>query len=116
MTRLQEIISKSGEASFLAVLKSSGAANQGILSYLFDGHTLALDFPYRGAKTERLCRELDEVMLDFRGRVYLAKDALVSADTIVQMYPRLEEFTQIKKRLDPETVFRSNQSDRIGIT
>ncbi|MEC9096653.1 MAG: FAD-binding oxidoreductase [Planctomycetota bacterium] len=116
MTRLLEIISKSGEASFLAVLKSSGAANQGILSYLFDGHTLALDFPYRGAKTERLCRELDEVMLDFRGRVYLAKDALVSADTFVQMYPRVEEFKQIKKRLDPETVFRSNQSDRIGIT
>ena len=63
MTRLLEIISKSGQGSFLAVLKSSGAANQGVLSYLFEGHTLALDFPYRGEKTDRLCRQLDEVML-----------------------------------------------------
>ncbi len=116
MTRLLEIISKSGQASFLAVLKSSGAANQGLLSYLFDGHTLALDFPYRGEKTERLCHELDQIMLEFGGRVYLAKDALVSADTFAQMYPRLEEFRKIKSRLDPETVFRSQQSDRIGIT
>ncbi len=116
MTRLLEIISKSGQASFLAVLKSSGAANRGMLSYLFDGHTLALDFPYRGAKTERLCRELDQVMLDFRGRVYLAKDALVSAETFARMYPRLDEFRQLKKRIDPETVFRSHQSDRVGIT
>ena len=116
MTRLLEIISKSGQGSFLAVLKSSGAANQGVLSYLFEGHTLALDFPYRGEKTDRLCRQLDEVMLEFDGRVYLAKDALVSAETFAQMYPRLEEFKRIKKRLDPETLFRSHQSDRVGIT
>ncbi len=116
MTRLLEIISKSGQASFLAVLKSSGAANQGLLSYLFDGHTLALDFPYRGEKTDRLCRQLDEVMLEFDGRVYLAKDALVSAETFSQMYPQLEAFKRIKKRLDPETLFRSHQSDRVGIT
>jgi FAD/FMN-containing dehydrogenase len=116
MTRLLEIISKSGQASFLAVLKSSGAANQGLLSYLFDGHTLALDFPYRGEKTDRLCRQLDEVMLEFNGRVYLAKDALVSAETFSQMYPQLEAFKRFKKRLDPETLFRSHQSDRVGIT
>ena len=116
MTRLLEIITKSGQASFLAVLKSSGAANQGLLSYLFDGHTLALDFPYRGEKTDQLCRQLDEVMLEFDGRVYLAKDALVSAETFSQMYPRLEAFKRIKKRLDPETLFRSHQSDRVGIT
>ena len=116
MTTLLEMISKSGQASFLAVLKSSGAANQGLLSYLFHGHTLALDFPYRGEKTERLCRELDKVMLEFGGRVYLAKDALVNAETFSRMYPRLNEFKQIKQRLDPQAIFRSQQSDRVGIT
>ena len=116
MKTLLEMISKSGQASFLAVLKSSGAANQGLLSYLFDGHTLALDFPYRGEKTERLCRELDKVMLEFGGRVYLAKDALVNAETFSRMYPRLNEFKQIKQQLDPQAIFRSQQSDRVGIT
>ncbi len=116
MTTLLKMISKSGQASFLAVLKSSGVANQGILSYLFDGHTLALDFPYRGEKTDRLCRELDKVLLDFGGRVYLAKDALVNAETFSRMYPKLNEFKRIKQRLDPQSIFRSQQSDRVGIT
>ncbi|MGC6450134.1 MAG: FAD-binding protein [Pirellulaceae bacterium] len=116
MVKLLQIISKSGQASFLAVLKSSGPANPGMLSYLFDGHTLALDFPFRGEKTIRLCHQLDQVMLEFGGRVYLAKDALIGADTFAAMYPRLDEFKQLKHRLDPLTKFRSCQSDRVGIT
>jgi len=40
-------ISHSRKASFLAVLKSSGQAGKGTFSYLYPGHTLALDFPLR---------------------------------------------------------------------
>ena len=116
MTRLLEIIAHSGQASFLAVLKSSGAANLGMLSYLFDGHTLALDFPFRGEKTIELCERLDQVLLEFGGRVYLAKDSLVSAEHFSQMYPRIDEFRELKHRLDPDSVFRSHQSDRVGLT
>ena len=63
----------------LAVLKVAARLIHSMLSYLFDGHTLALDFPFRGEKTIRLCHQLDQVMLEFGGRVYLAKDALIGA-------------------------------------
>lgn len=116
MRELMEAITESGQGSFLAVLKSSGPQGIGTLSYLFAGHTLALDFPYRGKKTEQLCAKLDQILLEHGGRVYLAKDALVQQATFEAMYPTLDEFKQIKAQWDPQQVFRSAQSDRLGIT
>ena len=116
MRELMEAITESGQGSFLAVLKSSGPQGIGTLSYLFAGHTLALDFPYRGKKTEQLCAKLDQILLEHGGRVYLAKDALVQQATFEAMYPTLAEFKQIKAQWDPQQVFRSAQSDRLGIT
>ena len=43
LVELLEQISRSRRASFLAVLKSSGPASPSPLSYLYPGHTLALD-------------------------------------------------------------------------
>ncbi len=108
-------ISASQAGSFLAVLKTSGAATRGPLSYLFPGHTLALDFPNTGAKLQRLTRQLDEILLKFGGRLYLAKDALMTADTFSSMYPRLSEFKELKATIDPNNRFVSSQARRVGI-
>jgi len=116
MRELLEAITESGQGSFLAVLKSSGPQGIGTLSYLFAGHTLALDFPYRGKKTEQLCAKLDQILLEHGGRVYLAKDAFVQQAAFEAMYPTLDEFKHIKAQWDPQQVFRSAQSDRLGIT
>lgn len=116
MQELMEAITESGQGSFLAVLKSSGPQGIGTLSYLFEGHTLALDFPYRGKKTEQLFAKLDQILLEHGGRIYLAKDAMVQQSTFEAMYPTLDEFKQIKAQWDPQHVFRSAQSDRLGIT
>jgi FAD/FMN-containing dehydrogenase len=110
-----ECITRSRQASFLAVLKESGASTPGLLSYLYPGYTLALDFPYRGEKTHALFKQLDEIVLDHQGRLYLAKDALTSAETFQQMYPRLSEFQAVKARVDPENRFLSSQARRLGI-
>ena len=68
------------EGSFLAVLKSCGAASGGLLSYLQPGHTLALDFANTGADLRELCGQLDQILLKHGGRLYLAKDSLMSAE------------------------------------
>ena len=115
MHELLRLISNSGQASFLAVLKSCGAADDGHLSYLFPGHTLALDFPFKGSRTVELCKKLDEVLLRLGGRIYTAKDAVTDADTFRSMYPRLDEFLEIKRRVDPENVFSSSQARRLGL-
>lgn len=115
LVRLLECIVSAGAASFLAVLKSCGASDGGLLSYLEPGHTLALDIPYRPGETDELCRRLDAILLDHGGRLYLAKDTLMSAETFRRMYPRLPEFQDVKRRYDPGNRFVSSQAIRLGI-
>lgn len=108
-------VSASGAASFLAVLKSCGKADGGLLSYLEPGHTLALDIPFDPRTTPRLCRQFDEILLRHGGRVYLAKDAMTDAETFAKMYPRLAEFQRLKRKVDPQCRFSSSQARRLGI-
>ena len=116
---LRELLSTivaSGAASFLAVLKRCGPADGAMLSFLEPGHTLALDIPYRRGVIESLCSRLDRILLGHGGRLYLAKDALMDGITFRAMYPRLDEFLAVKRRYDPDGLFASSQSRRLGIT
>ena len=115
LTEMLERITRSRRASFLAVLKRCGPANDGILSYLYPGHTLALDFPHTGDDLTQLISDLDQVLLKHGGRLYLAKDAMMSAETFATMYPRLPEFQAVKSRVDPDKQFVSSQARRLGI-
>lgn len=110
-----ERIAASGRASFLAVLKRFGPAGRGLLSFPRPGLTLALDLPRPDAALRELTRELDRVTLDHGGRVYLAKDAFLDETTFRAMYGELDRFLDVKRRVDPEAVFRSSQSRRLGI-
>ncbi len=112
---LLERIAASRRASFLAVLKSSGPAGAGMLSYLHAGHTLALDFPYTGADLQALLGEWDQLLLKYGGRLYLAKDAMTTAEVFAAMYPRLGEFREVRARIDPNNRFASSQARRLGI-
>lgn len=115
LPRLLEAVVQSGAASFLAVLKSCGEADGGLLSYLEPGHTLALDIPYHPQSVPELCRRLDRILLDHGGRLYLAKDSLMSAETFRAMYPRMDEFMAVKHRVDPMGRFVSAQARRVGL-
>ena len=54
-------------------------------------------------------------MVAHGGRVYLAKDSRVSAATLEQMYPRLEEFRKMRAELDPAGILASDLSRRLGL-
>lgn len=115
LRQLLEAISSSKLASFLAVLKKTGPANEGLLSFCRPGYTLALDLPNYGSRLNELTRKLDQIVLQHSGCLYLAKDATMSGETFRAMYPRLSEFEEICFSLDPEKRFRSSQSRRLGI-
>jgi len=86
-------IKKSGQGSFLSVLKTFG--NQlplGLMSFPMPGTTLALDFPNRGTVTIQLLDRLDAIVREAGGRIYAAKDARMPRDLFEQGYPRLSEF------------------------
>jgi FAD/FMN-containing dehydrogenase len=107
-------LAQSRRASFLAVLKRFGKSNSGLLSFPIEGYTLALDLPVASGLIP-LLHEMDGLVLDYGGRIYLAKDALMTAPTFAAMYPRVEQFREIKSRLDPGGLLSSSQARRLAI-
>jgi L-gulonolactone oxidase len=96
---LMSQIARSGQGSFLAVLKTFGdVPSPGLLSFPIKGATLALDFQNGGDATLRLLERLDRVVLEAGGRLYPAKDGRISAAMFRASYPNLEEFM---KHRDP---------------
>lgn len=86
-------IRRSGQGSFLAVLKTFGErAPAGLLSFPMAGTTLALDFPNLGPRTDALFRQLDAVVAQAGGRIYAAKDARMGRDLFRAGYPELQRF------------------------
>ena len=114
MRTILERIARSGCAPFLNVLKRFGEANEAPLSFPFRGWTFAIDFPI-SKKLPELLRDLDAIVLEAGGRIYLGKDAFVDAATFRQMYPRLDEWLELKREVDPDGVFDSSLARRVGM-
>jgi hypothetical protein len=114
MRRLLEAISAAGAGSFLAVLKRMGSQSFGMLSFPMEGYTLALDFPATPENLNLLGR-LDAITADHGGRVYLTKDARVSADMFTRGYPQLQEFCNLRARYGLDQRFTSLLSQRLGL-
>ncbi len=76
MKKILETIAKSGNGSFLAVLKLFGKNNeQAYNSFPVEGYTLALDFKVN-SKLQKLVAQLDAIVEEFGGRIYLTKDSM----------------------------------------
>ncbi|MBU4611150.1 FAD-binding oxidoreductase [Achromobacter sp. GG226] len=114
LTAVLERIADSGKGSFLAVLKELGAANANPLSFPLAGYTLALDFRIE-PDLAPLLEALDAIVLAHGGRVYLAKDARMSADTFRRGYPAWERFQAVRERYGAHGRFASVQSHRLGL-
>jgi decaprenylphospho-beta-D-ribofuranose 2-oxidase len=107
-------IANSGQISCLNVLKRFGSGNRSPLSFPTPGWTLAVDFPITDG-LDRLCRRLDELVLSVGGRVYLAKDSRIDAASLRLMYPRLDDFLAVRRRVDPDGVFVSDLARRLEL-
>lgn len=93
-------IARSGQGSFLVVLKTFGhLPSLGMLSFPRPGTTLALDFPNRGEPTLALLETLDAITRGADGAVYPAKDARMSAAAFRDYFPRWPVFADY---VDPQ--------------
>ena len=107
-------IADSQRGSFLAVLKAFGPHNSNLLSFPLEGYTLALDFKME-PNLLPLLDELDAMVLDHGGRLYLTKDARMSAATFKRSYPNWQQFQAVRASVGALGRFASLQSRRLGL-
>jgi decaprenylphospho-beta-D-ribofuranose 2-oxidase len=102
MTEILKTIAKSGQGSFLAVLKLYKKGDlKAHNSFPIDGYSLALDFKIN-KKLSFLVKELDEIVEHYGGRIYLAKDSM-SKKTLIDYVkvPETGKFDSLQqKRID----------------
>ncbi len=110
---LLDRITAAGSGSFLTTLKLLGP-EAGYLSFPLEGYTLALDFPAT-AQTMALLRELDAIVADHGGRIYLAKDARMDAAMLRRSYAALGRFGAVRASVDPSKKFSSLLSERLNL-
>ena len=113
VSQILELISRKGWGSFLSVLKRLGQ-QEGWISFPFPGYTLAIDMPIKAGLWE-LLDELDQVVMEHGGRVYLAKDVRLKPDVFRMMYPELEKWIEVKRSIDPENLFSSALAKRLEL-
>jgi decaprenylphospho-beta-D-ribofuranose 2-oxidase len=101
--------------AMLSTLKRFGQPSGGHLSFPCPGWALAIDVPARTGALARTLAECDRLIAECGGRVYLAKDAHLSAELVSVMYPRLEEWSAIREQADPDGVLVSDQARRLRL-
>ena len=115
MRKVLTQIAQSGQGSFLAVLKQFGVENDNLLSFPIEGYTLALDFKMT-TSTITLLHELDSMVADMGGRVYLSKDAVMQEKVFKTTYPKWQQFESVRQKYGAVGKFASAQSKRLGLT
>ncbi len=110
-----EITKKINAPSFLTVLKKFGPGNKAFLSFPIKGWTLAIDFPLSLSNLNETLLKLDEKVLSAGGRIYLAKDSMQTSEMFKRTYPRLNEWKEVKSKMDPKNIFCSDLSKRLNI-
>ncbi len=99
--------------SYLAVIKYHRNTTS-MMGFPMRGYSLALDFP-NTPDTRQLQHALNHKVAELGGRVYLAKDACLSAELFERMYAHvLPQWREVLKRIDPDKRCHSLMAERLG--
>lgn len=96
LEKLFEIIRNHQAIPTLAVLKLLIRSGDGLLSFCKPGFTIAIDF-VNNSNALNAIRSMNQLITELDGRIYLAKDLLLTPEQFRSMYQNHEQFIQILK-------------------
>ncbi len=97
----------------LAVLKYFTRSGIGLLSFVQPGFSIAIDFVHNTAAQAAILA-MNQFITEQQGRIYLAKDSLLTTEQFQIQYSKHTLFKQILAEFKPNIT--SNLSQRLGIT
>lgn len=112
ITQLTTLINSHGATPTLTVLKYFTQPGSGLLSFVKPGFTIAIDFINNNKAKSAIC-QMNQLISELGGRVYLAKDLLLTPQQFVKQYPYHDRFKQLLQ--DYECNMQSNMSRRLGL-
>ena len=63
-----------------------------------------------------MLRQIDHLVSDAGGRVYLAKDSRLDPSVLPTMYPRLDEWRRRRDEADPDGIMTSDLDRRLNLS
>lgn len=81
-----------------------------------NGYSIVIEFsPYEIGikKTNEFIHEFENLIIKQKGKIYLAKDHVISKRTFKIMYPEYKKFLSLKKKYDKNNLFISEQFIRL---
>lgn len=106
------LIEKLGAVPTLAVLKLFSKRGAGLLSFVEPGFSIAIDF-INNDKAKAAISEMNAHVTELGGRVYLAKDLLLTREQFLIQYPNYPQFADVIKQA-PSSL-QSSLSRRLGL-
>lgn len=110
---VKKLVSREGLVISLASAKAFGGA-QDLLRFTGKGICFALNFP-RGSAADKALPMLDKALIDLGGVPNLIKDSRLPRVVMDACYSEAEKFRLALKDFDPQRMFRSELSDRLGL-
>lgn len=106
------LIHANQQGSFLSVLKVMSNKNENsFLSFPGPGITIAMDFKNKSSNTKKMITTMYEIVSKYRGRIYLAKDSVLSSSQFHSMYD-VSSFLKFKDKNLNSLMWRRLNSDK----
>lgn len=114
VTKCMRFLSDNRIGSFLSVLKRYDD-DLAVIPFAKKGYSLTMDIPFRKDMLG-LLDQLDKIVLEYGGRLYLSKDARLSGATFRQMYPKEhKEWQEVIATYNPNRTVWSAMADRLEL-
>ena len=91
-------------------------ADDYMISFSGDGYSFNVDIPLRNVKLQKaklIANLLFQIAVKYNGKIYLAKDELLSQELFNKIYPHHKKFLKIKNEIDPYGLYSSDLYKRL---